>query len=803
MAKYSWLGAGALSMGSGIWSMHFIGILAYDLGMPVSYDVLITVLSWAVAVMVCGFALSIGSREDVCASRRIVGGIIMGLGICAMHYTGMAATQMDAELHYDPALFALSVAIALTAASAALWLFFRLGSSTTNVRFVYKICAALVMGIAVVGMHYTGMEAAYYVLEPGATHGVAAAADNHWLATSVGLISLIILGVTLLTIFFDHKLGVQTEFGKRMEMIVDARTTELFREKERAEVTLDCIADGVITTDAEGRVEHLNPVAQAFTGWKKEEAKGRLLDEVFNVVNGTTREPAGNLATAVLREGRPLNVSAHTILVARDGREYAIDQSASPILNRHRQALGAVLVFRDVSTKRESTRQRSRLASRDALTGLINRHEFETRLHHALSTALGAGHEHAIIYFDLDRFKFINDTGGPAAGDEVMRQLTRVIGKMVRATDAFARLGSDEFAILVEKCPLSMAKQIAEKMRKLVEQFSLFWEGRTFTLSVSIGLVPIAANSGGLTQVLTAADTACCLAKEKGRNNIQVYEDHNAGLAKGNSELAWVKRIHQALADNRFVFYRQPIEPLNDEGQAAGEHFEILLRFRDEQERLLPPMSFIPVAERYGMMPAIDRWVVSNALRMLANDRALLSTLRTCAINLSGQSLGDEDFHAFVEEQFDQTGVDPKFICFEITETAAISNLNKAVQFIKTLRARGCSFSLDDFGSGLSSFVYLKNLAVDYIKIDGAFIKNMLDSNTDSAIVRSICDIGRALGIKTIAEFVESRLVAEKLRELGVDFVQGYGIGQPVFLSEYVPPFPAEDVVRKQAGAAG
>lgn len=784
VARHLWLGAGAVGMGIGIWSMHFIGMLAYDPHIPVAYDVPVTVLSWVVAVLVSGFALYIGSRGGVGLKRLIASGAVMGAGICAMHYTGMAAMRMEMELRYYPGLFALSVVIAVVASSVALWLFFMFSSREQGAPFRYKAAAALVMGLAICGMHYTGMEAAYYVGAPAIAHDHVHSAENLWLATSVGFATLFILGVTLLVAFFDHKLSVQQEIGSYLETIVEERTAELHLEKERAEVTLDSIADAVITTDARGRVQHLNPVAEQLTGWSVEDVKGRPLTQVFNVVNEVTREPAGDIAAAVLRDGKPVNVSGHTVLVARDGREYAVDESATPIHGRGDEVIGCVLVFRDVGAKRAMARQLSYQASHDALTALINRREFENRLRDALQSALSGGDEHVLLFMNLDNFKTVNDTCGHAAGDELLRRLSQVFRAAVRETDVVARLGGDEFGVLLLKCRLPAARQIAEKIHELVEELRFTWEGRRFGAGVSIGLTVIDAGSGGLARVLSAADNACYLAKQRGRNNFQVHQDGDRERAQRSIETGWVARIDRALAEDRFVFHCQRIEPLKPQPEANAAHFEILLRFRDEQGQPLPPAAFLPAAERYGMMPAIDRWVVRNVLLLLARDQELRSTLHLCAVNLSGQSLGEGGFLEFVEEQFNETGVDPALLCFEITETAAVHNLEKAVKFITTLRKRGCRFSLDDFGSGLSSFTYLKNLPVDYLKIDGAFIKGMLQNDIDDAIVLAIRDIGRVMGVKTIAEFVENAQIAEKLKALGVDYAQGYEIERPKPLVE-------------------
>ncbi len=794
-----WLVAGACSMGTGIWSMHFIGMLAYKAHTPLSYDVPITLLSLAVAIVSSAFALYIGSRGVVRAMRLAASGTLMGAGIAGMHYTGMQAMRMEAAVHYDPTLFALSIVIAVVVSAVALWLVFKFSSQAQEARFRYKVAAALVMGFAICGMHYTGMEAVYYTTDH-LLHGASAPAmENLWLATSVGLATLIILGATLIIVFFDRKLSAQTALGKQLEQLVEARTAELFLEKERAEVTLDSIADAVITTDADARVAHLNPVAQQLTGWKEEAAKGLALRHVVNVVNEGTREPMADLAFAVIQQGRPLTVSAHAVLISKDGREFAIDESAAPILNRDGGAIGAVLVFRDVSAKRELTRQLSHEATHDALTGLINRRELEARLRAAIRSARDENREHALLYLDLDHFKLVNDTCGHVAGDELLKRLSKLLSDAVRESDMVARLGGDEFGVLLHRCPLARAKEVAEKLRRLVEEFRFTWEGRVFTVTASVGISPINGASQGLAQILSAADSACYLAKESGRNTIRVFQESDEQLTRRANEMEWATRIRRGLDENRFVLYRQRILPLHAP-EHEGEHFEILLRLRDEQDRLLPPMSFIPAAERYGLMPVIDRWVVANVLKTLVRRRATGVPLRTCAINLSGQSLGEDNFLSFVLEQLDLSGVDPGMLCFEITETAAIGNLERAKIFISSLRARGCRFALDDFGTGLSSFAYLKNLSVDYLKIDGNFVKGMAENELDEAIVLAVSRIARVLGIRTIAEFVENNRIMLKLEEIGVDFAQGYGIAKPEPLEEDGPEAATEPMRRAATG---
>ncbi|MHB9100819.1 MAG: EAL domain-containing protein [Sulfuricella sp.] len=563
----------------------------------------------------------------------------------------------------------------------------------------------------------------------------------------------------------------------------DQAEAALYAEKERAQVTLQSIGDAVITTDIEGRVEFLNPVAEALTGWSNGEAIGRPLTQVFNIISEITRLPVENPVEKALRQNGIVGLANHTVLIRRDGQEVHIDDSAAPIRDRDGRILGVVLVFHDVGEKRKLAHQLSYQAKHDALTGLINRGEFERLLEDLLDSAANQHKQHALLYLDLDQFKVVNDTCGHSAGDELLRQLTAHIQAKVRESDTFARLGGDEFGILLENCPLDQAVRLANVLLDEVGAFHFAWLDKTFAVGVSIGVVAITATSGLSANVLAAADTACYAAKDKGRNRVQVYSPDDSEMAERHGEMHWVARIAKAFEEERFHLYYQPIVPVQSNAPEQEQHFEILLRMRDEDNRLIPPGAFIPAAERYNMMVEIDRWVIRNALNwLIANaERPVI-----CAINLSGQSVNDDRFLAFLIDQIRGTGVPPHKVCFEITETAAISNLAKASNFIKTVKSLGCSFSLDDFGSGMSSFSYLKNLPVDYLKIDGSFVRDMINDPIDCAMVESINHIGHVLGIKTIAEFVENQDILEKLRAIGVDYAQGYGI---------VKPCPLEDLV--------
>ncbi|MFA7388146.1 MAG: EAL domain-containing protein, partial [Thiohalobacteraceae bacterium] len=411
------------------------------------------------------------------------------------------------------------------------------------------------------------------------------------------------------------------------------------------------------------------------------------------------------------------------------------------------------------------------------LTGLYNRRAFEEQLKEAVASAREENREHALCYLDLDQFKVVNDTCGHIAGDEMLKQLAHLLQSKVREADVLARLGGDEFGVLLRYCTLEQAHVIAEGLRRSVRDFRFVCEEYSFETGVSIGVVVVDGHTQNLTEVQSAADVACYAAKEGGRNRVHLYVPDDRELQQRQGEMRWVSRIHKAMAEDRFVLYCQPILPIDPQA-ALVPHYEILLRIRDEDGQEVPPMAFIPAAERYNLMPMIDGWVVRNVLR---NVQRAVDQLRGAiwTINLSGRSLGDEEFLNLVFQELDVSGFPGTQICFEITETAAIANLRRASRFIKMLKARGCKFALDDFGSGLSSFGYLKNLEVDYLKIDGGFVRDIATDPIDRAMVEAINNVGHVMNIRTIAEFVENRQILEVLRELKVDYAQGYGIARP------------------------
>ena len=572
----------------------------------------------------------------------------------------------------------------------------------------------------------------------------------------------------------EQNLRLLTEIAERQRL-----EDSLFIEKELAQVTLQSIGDAVITTDVRGNVGYFNPIAEQLTGWKVEEAQGLPLSEVFIIVNEVTRKAVENPIWKALLEERIVGLASHTILIARDGTEYAIEDSAAPIRDRQGQIIGVVIVFQNVTESRYLASQLSWEASHDALTGLINRRGFEQQLTKAIASAEDSDRQHALCYLDLDQFKVVNDTAGHIAGDALLRQITTLLQKGVRANDTLARLGGDEFGLLLTQCSLSQAAQIAEKLKDIVHQFRFIWNSQTFIIGVSIGVVLIDKTSQDLTHILGAADAACYAAKAKGRNCIHVYSVDDGELIKQRGERLLVSKINQALETNRFCLYSQKIVSITS--NPLVEHYEILLRMLDENGEIVAPNQFIPAAESYGLITKIDYWVIKTFFsnyHNLPEQQVLTGGLYT--INLSGASISNTQFMRFLIQQFPRYQVPPQRICFEITETAAIANFEQARYFMSELKKIGCRFALDDFGSGLSSFAYLSNLPVDYLKIDGSFVKNISNNLISQAIVEGFNSIAHSMNLETVAEFVEDETILAKLREIGVDYAQGYGIGRPV-----------------------
>lgn len=571
--------------------------------------------------------------------------------------------------------------------------------------------------------------------------------------------------------------GTTTDITER-EMAEDV----LFAEKERALVTLHSIGDAVLTTDETGKVTYLNPAAELLTGWLNEEATGEPLDEIIEMYDEHSGVQLENPVHRCLQNGAVVNLELNTLLIDRQGEKKPITDSAAPIRDRDGTIIGAVMVCHDISDTRRMAHQMSWQATHDSLTGLINRRELERRLQQLIDNPDEETPQHAFLYLDLDQFKVVNDTSGHMAGDELLRQLGFLLKEEVRESDTLARLGGDEFGVLLRGCPEQKARQIADNMHKTIREFRFVWRDKSFEIGASIGLVMIGPESGNIAHVMSMADMACYAAKDMGRNRIHIYQPGDKELSRRHTEMHWTTHIKQALEEQRFVLYRQGIAPVDDP-YSPCRHTEILVRIVNTDGTIIEPDQFIPAAERYNMMPVIDRWIIENTFSYIAENPAEFDTV---SINLSGNSFGDETFHNFIKQQLAQWQISPSQICFEITETAAIANLSAAIAFIRELKQQGIRFALDDFGSGFSSFGYLKNLPIDSVKIDGSFIKDIVDEPIDRAMVEAIRNIGHVMGIKTIAEFVENDAILQQLHTIGVDMVQGYHIEKPRPLLESI-----------------
>ncbi|MAL97065.1 MAG: hypothetical protein CL583_01320 [Alteromonadaceae bacterium] len=569
---------------------------------------------------------------------------------------------------------------------------------------------------------------------------------------------------------------------EELEKQVNKRTEQLQAEKELAHVTLMSIGEAVITTDLEGRVTSMNPVAERLTGWDASLAIGYPAAEVLELRHEESNEALGDPINLVLQKSKTVAVPEPAVLVRRDGASVHIDASVSPVYSNRGSLLGAVAVFFDVSYARELTKRVRHRAAHDDLTGLINRGEFESRLQTVVASARDDGKAHALLFMDLDRFKIVNDTCGHAAGDELLRQISRELQTHIRQRDTLARIGGDEFALILENCNSEQAYRVADEMLAFMRNFRFSWEDKTFRLGISVGIALIDHSAASVSQVLHNADSACYMAKEAGRDRIYVFDENVVEDHNQNTAMYWVSVVSQALEQDNIELMAQPIVALGT-GEQRGSHFEILSRLRDENGQMIPPASFINAAERYNLMPRLDRYVVAKVFKWLADNPTVIEGLDMCSINVSASTLGDDRFPSFLETLLKQYRIPTEKVCFEITETTAIRNLAKTIELAEEFKRLGFLFSLDDFGSGFASYHYLKRLPVDFLKIDGEFVRNILDDPMDEAMVRSMNEIGHIMGKKTIAEYVESEKLLEKLKEIGVDYVQGYSVCYPGQLS--------------------
>ena len=556
----------------------------------------------------------------------------------------------------------------------------------------------------------------------------------------------------------------------------------LSRSKRQAQYTLESISEGVITTDNDGRIDYMNAAAESIIGTNREDASGHRVGELFTLVDDADRRPLGDPVERCLAMRRRVNMGRRAVMISVDGeQEHSVEITASPVRASGNNISGAVVVFHDVGELRGLTRKMSYQATHDPLTGLINRREFERCLDEAMDSAHTEEAVHMLFYMDLDRFKAVNDSCGHQAGDNMLREVAGLIKEQVRDSDFVGRLGGDEFGALLIGCPIEKARQIAADICNAIADYRFVWKDKIFNIGISVGLVEISHISGSLTDVISAADSACYVAKQEGRGRVHVYSARDELIARERGDIQWLRQLQSALHEDRFELALQPIIAMGG-GAESGPAVEVLIRLPDDRGRTADTAEFLRPAERYQLMPQIDRWVVQATLNAIAAGEIKFASQRSCAINLSGQTLGDESFLGFVVESLDRSGVSPMMICFEITESAILSNVQHAQRFIEVLHGIGCEFSLDDFGSGLGSFSSLKHLPIDYLKIDGSYTRNLMTDQVNREMVSAMIKLARTMQFRIVAEQVEQQEDFDWLRDSGVDFAQGNFIEAPAII---------------------
>jgi diguanylate cyclase (GGDEF)-like protein/PAS domain S-box-containing protein len=555
----------------------------------------------------------------------------------------------------------------------------------------------------------------------------------------------------------------------------------LSRSKRQAQYTLESIGEGIITTDNDGHIDYMNLAAETLVGTSRDDAAGHKIGELFVLVDDLDRRPLGDPVERCLAMRRRVNMGRRAVMVTRDGElEHSVELSASPIRGPGESMSGAVVVFHDVGEQRGLTREMSYQATHDPLTGLINRREFERRLEEAIDSAHAEEAVHMLLYMDLDRFKAVNDSCGHLAGDNMLREVATLIKGQVRDSDFVGRLGGDEFGALLIGCPINKARQIAADICNAVADYRFVWKDKIFNIGVSIGILEISHISGTVQDVMSAADSACYVAKQEGKGKVHIYSARDEAVARDRGDIRWLRELQTALHDGSFELAVQPIISMS-RGADSGPAVEVLIRLpgrRSESETA----EFLRPAQRYQLMPQIDRWVVNATLTAISGGELKIAGHRSCAINLSGQTIADDSFLGFVVDALDRTEVRPSKICFEVTERAILDNVKQAQRFIEVLHGIGCEFSLDDFGSGMGSFSSLKHLPVDYLKIDGRYTHDLQTDEVNQEMVAAMIKLARTLEFRVVAEQVERQEDFDWLRDVGVDYVQGYLVDRPVRL---------------------
>ncbi len=584
----------------------------------------------------------------------------------------------------------------------------------------------------------------------------------------------------------NHQIDIIKLFSARAASELERKfaVSETMIEKDRAQITLHSIGDGVITTDTNGCIDYMNPVAESLTGWRSHQSIGKSIGAILHLEDEVTGRVIPDPTHRCLTEKRVIAPKTDNVLISRNGDRFSIQGTAAPMRDKKGDSIGVVLIFKDVTDSRRMQKMMVHQATHDPLTDLVNRSEFEERLTKAVDSGQNFKTDHALLFLDLDQFKIVNDTAGHVAGDELLKQISTLLASQLRGRDTLARLGGDEFCILLESCPLSKAKRVADILIDVIREYRFIWEDKTYQVGASIGVVAITPDIGDKTELMNRADQACYAAKDLGRGQAYVFSEKD--LNRGAQGVSMIQRddLEKAITGGRFQLLYQPILPLREVKTNLHTRAEVLLRLLGNDDVHVPPGAFIPAANRYGLMPQIDRWVIKKifedyAYVFIQNPDLVLS------LNLAAQTMTDYSMVDYITKLFEQTVVSPHQICFEITEAVLINNFTSASVFIRQIGSYGCAITLDNFGSGLSSFSSLKNLKIDFIKIDGALIRDVLDDVVDRAMIESINNMAHLLGIKTVAEFVDSEAVIQELKKIGLDYCQGYYLSEPVAMNVF------------------
>ncbi|WP_319380937.1 EAL domain-containing protein [Thiomicrorhabdus sp.] len=548
---------------------------------------------------------------------------------------------------------------------------------------------------------------------------------------------------------------------------------ELDEEKKRAQITLKSIGDAVVTTNQHGMIQYLNPVAVKLLGWQNYEAKNLDINRVFTIYNEQSNESVQTIH-GLPSSNKGQGLAKHTVLQNRHGQKYSIIYSLSPIIDEFNEAIGSILVFHDATEEIELNKRLKWQASHDSLTQLHNRQTFENILEELVASSDETPlSQHCLIYIDLDHFKAVNDTAGHPAGDELLRQVSNLFIETVSDATSIARIGGDEFAVLLKNCDVDSATQTAEKLKNAINEYRFYWENRVFTIGSSLGIATVHAHTNK-SVIMSQADIACYIAKEQGGNRIYVYREDDQKSTSPHQQLDWVNKIKHAIKEERFTLSVQEIVSLQKTEE--GKHFEVLVRLT-ENGQIISPAQFLPAAEKFNLMSDLDTYIIEHAYRWLERFSNRIGLLN---INISGQSISNQHFtDALLKKLQNHPDLNDK-ICFEITETTAITQMSDCINFLNTVKTFGCKLALDDFGSGFSTFSWLKNLPVDYVKIDGAFIRDVLTDKVDAAMVRAIQGISKEMNILSVAEFVENKEICDWLIESGIDYAQGYYFSKPI-----------------------